>query len=193
MKKFNLLLIALFTASTLLVSTSAFAQTSYEVDPVHSTVQFRVKHGGIGYVYGQFLDFEGAVKYDEEDPSNSSIEWSIDADSVFTNHRKRDKHLKGPDFFNAKQHPEISFESTEVTEKGDTLRVKGKLTLNGKTRTVTTDVELTGSGKDQQGNPRLGFLSRFSIDRSDYGMDFMVGGGVSDQVDLTVSTEVVAK
>jgi polyisoprenoid-binding protein YceI len=193
MKKINLLLIVLFTMSTLFFSTTAFAQTSYQVDPVHSNVLFRVKHGGIGYVYGQFLKFDGTVKYDEDNPSKTSIEWTINSNSVFTNHRKRDTHLKSPDFFNAKQHPEITFKSTEVTEKDDKLRVKGKLTLNGKTRTITTDVALTGSGKDQQGNQRQGFLTEFSIDRSDYGMDFMVGGGVSDQVDLTLSTEVVAK
>jgi polyisoprenoid-binding protein YceI len=194
MKTRNLLMIALFTMSTLLFSTSVFAEeTSYQVDPVHSNVVFRVKHGGIGYVYGQFLKFDGTVNYDQENPSKTSIEWTIDSNSVFTNHRKRDTHLKSPDFFNAKQHPEISFKSTKVTKKGDKLRVKGKLTLNGKTRTITTDVDLVGSGKDQQGNQRQGFLTEFSIDRSDYGMDFMVGGGVSDQVDLTVSTEVVAK
>lgn len=193
MKKTNLLLVALFTMSTLFFSTSAFAQTSYQVDPVHSNVLFRVKHGGIGYVYGQFLKFEGTVKYDEAKPSKTSIAWTIDSNSVFTNNRKRDTHLKSPDFFNAKQFPKITFKSTKVTKKGDKLRVKGKLTLNGKTRTITTDVKLTGSGKDQQGNERQGFLTEFSIDRSDYGMDFMVGGGVSDKVDLTVSTEVVAK
>ena len=193
MKKTNLLLIALFTMSTMLFSASAFAQTAYQVDPVHSNVLFRVKHGGIGYVYGQFLEFEGTVNYDKDKPSKTSIEWSIAANTVFTNHRKRDAHLKSPDFFNAKQHPAITFKSTKVTKNGDKLRVTGKLTLNGKTRTITTDVALTGDGKDQEGNQRQGFLTEFSIDRSDYGMDFMVGGGVSDQVDLTVSTEVVAK
>lgn len=194
MKTRNLLMIALFTMSTLLFSTSVFAQqTSYQVDPVHSSVVFRVKHSGIGYVYGQFLKFDGTVKYDQGNPSKTSIEWTIDSNSVFTNHRKRDTHLKSPDFFNAKQHPEISFKSTEVAKEGDKLRVTGKLTLNGKTRTITADVELVGSGKGQQGNQRQGFLTEFSVDRSDYGMDFMVGGGVSDQVDLTVSTQVVAK
>ncbi|MFP4597730.1 MAG: YceI family protein [Persicimonas sp.] len=193
MKTRNLLMIALFPMSTLLFSTSVFAQEkSYQVDPVHSNVVFRVKHSDLAYVYGQFLKFDGSVDYNADKPSATSIEWTVDADSVFTNHRKRDGHLKSPDFFNAKQHPKISFKSTKVTKKGDKLRVKGKLTLNGKTRTVSTDVELTGSGKDQEGNPRLGFLSEFSIDRSDFGMDFMVGP-VSDQVDLTVSTEVVSK
>lgn len=190
----TLLSILLLVAGTTFTTSTALAQETetYEVDPVHSNVLFRVKHSDVGYVYGQFLKFEGTVEYDADDPSDSAISWTVEADSLFTNHRKRDKHLKSPDFFNAKQHPEITFESTDIEEADDGLRVEGKLSLLGETRPVTIDVERTGEGKDQQGNHRLGFATEFAIDRSDWGMDFMVGG-VSDRVEVTLTTEVVAE
>ena len=190
----TLLSILLLAAGTLFTSSTALAEETktYQVDPVHSNVLFRVKHADTGYVYGEFLKFEGTVDYDKGEPSNSSIAWTLKADSIFTNHRKRDKHLKSPDFFSAKQYPEITFESTGVEETDDGLRVTGKLTMLGESRELTTEVERTGSGKDKQGNHRIGFSTEFSIDRSDWGMDFMVGG-VSDRVDLTLTTEVVAK
>ncbi|MFU8806531.1 MAG: YceI family protein [Bradymonadaceae bacterium] len=199
MKTRNLLMIALFALTSLSFGSNAFAQDAkkaqptYKVDPVHSNVLFRVKHTDISFIYGQFLKFDGTVKYDPAKVGDTSIAWTVQTDSVFTNQRQRDEHLKNADFFNAGQYPTITFKSKKVTRKGaDKFEVVGDLTLNGVTRPVTTLVTVTGNGKDQEGKDRYGFHTEFSIERSKHGMAFMVGP-VSDKVDLTVSTQVVAQ
>lgn len=162
-----------------------------KVDPVHSNVLFRVKHFGAGYFYGEFVDKKGEIKFDEDDPDNSSIELTVDAKSISTHNKKRDNHLKGSDFFNVKQHPEITFESKEIEKKGDDeFAVTGDLSLHGKTKEVTVDVEQTGHGKDPKGEYRRGFHTEFTIDRSDYGIDYMTDG-VSDEVKMIVSLEAI--
>ncbi|MFW5967445.1 MAG: YceI family protein [Persicimonas sp.] len=161
-----------------------------KVDPVHSNVLFRVKHFDAGYFYGEFVDKKGTIKFDEDNPEKSEINLTVDAKSINTNNKKRDDHLKGPDFFNVKQHPEIKFESKKVKKSGDDLKVTGDLTLHGKTKEVTVDVEQTGSGKDPEGKFRRGFHTEFNIDRSDFGMDYMTKAA-SDEVKLIIALEAV--
>jgi polyisoprenoid-binding protein YceI len=109
--------------------------------------------------------------------------------NVDTAVEKRDTHLKSPDFFNAGEYPLVSFKSKSVKKLSEnTYAVSGDLALLGKTRPITVEVHATGAGKDPWGNFRRGFVTSFSIKRSDFGMDFMMGG-VSDEVHLTVSVE----
>ena len=109
--------------------------------------------------------------------------------NVDTAVEKRDTQLKSPDFFNAGEHPTISFKSKSVKKlKEAVYEVSGDLTLLGKTLPITTEVHATGAGKDPWGGFRMGFETSFSIKRSDFGMNFMMGG-VSDEVNLTVSVE----
>lgn len=193
MRKFALLFVLLFATSTVVLTTAPVqaAVERYEMDPVHSSVLFRAKHYDVGYTYGMFLEKSGSFAYDPENPSNSSVEWTVQTDSVFTNHRKRDSDLRGPDFLNAKQYPTIHFESTRVEPlDGSRLRVVGDLRFHGTTREISTVVELTGSGQDNQGNFRRGFLSRFTIQRSNFGMDYLPGVA-SDTIQLTLSLEGV--
>ncbi len=162
-----------------------------EVDPVHSNVLFRVKHFGVGYFYGEFVDKKGTIKFDADNPEKSSLELAVDATSVETHNDKRNAHLKGPDFFDTKQFPEIKFESTKFEKVGeDAYKVTGKLTMHGKTKTVSTQVEHVGAGEDPQGNFRRGFHTVFHIKRSDFGVDFMPGA-VSDAVKLIIAVEGV--
>ena len=130
--------IAIFTLGALLaLPATARAADSYTVDPVHSTVIFKVKHFGVGFQYGSFRKVSGALVVDEAKPARSSVTLDVDAASVFTANKKRDKHLRGPDFLNVKQFPKISFISTKIRRSGKELTVKGKLTLHGVTKPVT--------------------------------------------------------
>ena len=162
---------------------------SYKVDPVHTTILFRVKHLGVAYTYGRFNGATGTFSFDESFPSKGSIQMQVSTNNIDTNEEKRDNHLRSPDFLNAAVYPLITFSSTSVKKIDKThLQVAGDLTILGKTRPITVRVSRTGFGKDPWGNFRSGFETSFIIKRSDFGMNFMLGG-VSDEVKLIVSVE----
>ena len=147
--------------------------TEYKVDAVHSSVVFRIKYQDVGYVFGMFREFGGDFVFDEENPENSSFDFTIAADSVFTNQERRDDHLRNPDFFSAEEHPEITFESTEVTHRGgDTYEITGDLTMRGTTKEITMLADDTGSRLGENQEFRRGFLTTFAVDRMDFGVDF---------------------
>jgi len=180
--------------STLLVlgilvifSVSAYAAETYKLDPAHTSIVYRVKYSGVTFVYGRFNGPTGTFVYDEASPAKNSIEMQVDANNIDTAVEKRDNHLKSPDFFNAAEHPLVTFKSTSVKKiNSDTYQVTGNLTLLGNSRKLTVNAKHTGSGKDPWGNFRRGFETSFTIKRSDFGMNFMLGG-VSDEVEITVS------
>lgn len=186
------ILFAAAVALALAGATPAHADLEkHKIDPNHSSVLFKAKHLDVGYVYGRFLEFDGRLEYDSDNVANSSVTWTVDTDSVYTNQRKRDRHLKSPDFLNAKQFPKIKFVSTKVVKKSDdVLTVTGKLSLHGQTRTLTTDVKLTGSGEGPQGNFHRGFTTTFTIDRTAWGIDHMPGA-VNDDIELIVAAETI--
>lgn len=163
---------------------------TYSVDRVHSNVLFNVQHMGAGMFYGQFLDFSGSVA---ESAKGLEIKYEVKTDSVFTNNKKRDDHLKSPDFFNAKEFPLLKFESTSSKKKGKNFEVKGNLSLNGKTKEITTTVFPTGTGKGMQGEILKGYHTEFKIKRSDFGMTYMQGAGLGDEVSIIISAEAAAK
>ena len=172
-----------------ILSSSAYAAETYKLDPGHTSIVFRVKHLGVAYVYGRINGPTGSFTFDESSPSNSAIEVQAEAKNVDTALEKRDTDLKSPDFFNAGEHPLVSFKSKSVKKLSEnTYEVSGDLTLLGKTRPIKVEANATGAGKDPWGGFRRGFETSFSIKRSDFGMDFMMGG-VSDEVNLTVSVE----
>ncbi len=165
------------------------AAETYKLDPDHTSVIFRIKHLGVAYVYGRFSGPTGSFVFDESSPANSSIQIQVDAKTVDTAVEKRDNHLRSPDFFDADEHPVIKFMSTSVKKSGpDSYEVSGNLTLLGKTQPITVKARQTGHGKDPWGNFRQGFETSFTIKRSDFGMDFMMGVA-ADDVLLTVSVE----
>ena len=171
----------------------ADAADTYEVDASHSMIIFRAKHMGVSYNYGRFNEFSGNLAVDETDAANSMIELEVKAASVDTGNEKRDQHLRSPDFFNAKQFPVITFKSTEVKKVDeDTLEVTGDLGLHGVKKSVTVEVVITGKGKNQQGTALIGFETTFTIKRSEFGMDYIIGA-VSDDIRITVSVEGMKK
>ena len=187
MKPFTLV-VALICAFIL----SANAADSFKLDPVHSFVLFSVQHLGVANTYGRFNDISGAVVFDKDNPSRSSVEVSVPVESLDTNNAKRDQSLKSPDYFNAKQFPTMTFKSTKVEGNGDTLKVSGDLTIRGVPRPLTVDFKKGGEGKGVFGEMRGGGETRFTIKRSDFGMNFQLGE-VGNEVTIILSLEGVKK
>lgn len=164
------------------------AAPAWQVDAAHSSVTFRVMHMESSWTYGRFNELAAELAYDEGAPSASAISFTVKAESIDTGNAKRDQHLKGPDFLNARQFPEIAFRSRSVKVDGAAAQVAGDLTLHGVTKPVTAAVRKVGSGKGRKGEALAGFEAAFTVKRSDFGMTHMVGP-VGDEVAITVAIE----
>ncbi len=162
---------------------SAWAET-FTIDPVHSSVVFKIKHANVSYTFGRFNIVAGSFTLDGD---KSSIQAAAPIASVDTNNAKRDEHIKGPDFFNAKQFPEVSFKSTKVEEKDGKLSVTGDLTLHGVTKSITIAMEKLGPSSFMNKSV-AGLSGEFTIKRSEFGMDKMLPM-IGDEVTLMVSFE----
>ncbi len=172
--------------------------STYQIDPAHTSAQFKVRHMMIANVKGEFDKVSGTVTYDPANPGASSVEASIDVASVSTRDEQRDAHLKSADFFDVEKFPAITFKSKKVTVTGgDSFTVAGDLTIHGVTKEVDLKVEeLTEETKDPWGNLRRGASAQTRINRKDFGMTFNMAldtGGfmVGDVVDLTIDVELV--
>jgi polyisoprenoid-binding protein YceI len=183
-----LLVVALISAFV----SSADAADTFKIDPVHSFVLFSVQHLGIASTYGRFNDISGTVAFDKDDPSKSSVELSVQVESLDTHNSIRDRSVKSRDFFDAKQFPTMTFKSTKVEGSGDMLKVSGDLTIHGVTKPLTVDFKNGGEGKGVFGEMRGGGETRFTIKRSDFGMNFELGE-VGDEVTIILSLEGIKK
>jgi polyisoprenoid-binding protein YceI len=179
----------------MLLAALASAADTYEVDPVHSFVIFRCRNlgqAGAVFIYGRFNDVKGTIVVDK-DPAKSSVNITINANSIDTGVPDRDNHLKSPDFLNTKQFPTITFKSRKIQAIGkDRYRVTGDLTLHGVTRTITVTVEKVGEGKNFKGMQVIGFQTTFTIRRSDFGMKGLMNVA-ADEVTLTVAIMGIKK
>ncbi len=165
---------------------------AFNVDPVHSSAVFRIRHFDVSYFYGRFNEVSGKIEFDVEDPANSTFLIEIKADSVDTNSGQRDNHLKSPDFFNAQEFSSIIFKSTSVSRQGDNrLEVSGDLTMHGVTRPLSLSVDYVGP-TGARGDPRMGFETTFTIKRSDFGMSYGIEqNALGDEVKMFVSLETI--
>jgi polyisoprenoid-binding protein YceI len=167
---------------------------TWTVDPVHSSIEFHVKHLGIATVKGQFTDFEGTL---DVDSAGARARGSVEVASVDTREPQRDEHLRSADFFEADRFPRIAFVSTAIRPLQDEeFEIDADLTIHGVTRPVTLKATLEGSETDPQGNERIGVSATAQIDRSDFGMRFnaALGSGnlvVSDKVKILVEVSAV--
>ncbi len=166
---------------------------TYEVDGSHSAVNFKIKHADVSYLLGRFNKVSGSFTIDT-DVNKSKVAIEIDPASVFTADKKRDDHLKSPDFFNAAQFPTMKFTSTEVKPDGSDYQVTGELEVHGQKKTVSTKFQLTGNGPNPMnpGQQLVGFIGELAIKRSDFGMSNMIGPA-GDDVQLTISVEAAKK
>lgn len=182
------------TGSATEAPTLADVAGSYTIDPVHSAVVFRVKHLGVSYTHGRFNRVSGEITLGAT-PASSGVELTVDANSVFTADKKRDQHLRGPDFFNSKQFPTISFTSKEIVAAGPGVyEVSGELVLRGITKRVSVRLEHVGATLSPLDNKSFltGFEGELTIKRSDFGLNYMPGG-IGEDVDLTIAIEAVKK
>ena len=175
------------------------SRTKWELDPTHSELTFKVKHLMISNVKGEFRNFSATVESDGEDFSNAKVNAKIDTNSIDTNNSDRDTHLKSADFFDAENHEQITFESTELNKLDeDNYQLKGTLDMKGTKKEVTLDVDFGGFMKDPYGNEKVGFSLNGKISRKDWGLNWnaaLEAGGVmvSDEVRLSGELQFVKK
>ena len=178
---------ALWLSTTLLTINASFAET-YELDPTHSFVEFRVKHLGFSWLHGRFNDISGTFDYTDKAVDKSKIDVLIKTTSLDSNHAERDKHLRGSDFLNTEKFPTAAFKSTSFD--GKTL--KGDLTLHGVTKPIEIAVTKIGEGKDPWGGYRAGFSGTAEIQRSEFGIKYNLGP-TAETVVLELGIEGVMK
>jgi polyisoprenoid-binding protein YceI len=172
--------------------------STWNVDPVHSVVEFKVKHMMISNVKGQFTGVSGVLTSDESDVTKSRVEAKIDASTINTRDPQRDTHLKSADFLDVEKYPALTFQSTSVKRTGaDEGTVTGELTIHGVTREVVFQVEgPTLPSKDPWGHIRLGLSATTKISRKEFGLTWnaaLEAGGllVGDEVTITLDVQFV--
>jgi len=168
---------------------------TWRVDPIHSSVEFQVKHLGIATVKGQFREFEGTLEVGSE---GAVAYGTVKTASVDTREPQRDEHLRSGDFFEVERYPEIGFRSTAIRPTGeDEFEIEADLSIHGVTRPVTLRATLEGvEPEDHQGNTRVGISASAQINRSDFEMRFnaALGSGnmvVGDKVKILVEVSAV--
>ncbi|MEN4758965.1 YceI family protein [Chryseobacterium sp. C39-AII1] len=177
-----------------LLSVVGFAQTGWVVDPMHSSVNFNIKHMGISFVQGRFDTFTGKVITKGNTLDNATFDFTADVNSINTGVEMRDKHLKSADFFDAGTYSEIKFQSTSIAkDKGtNAYLLKGKLTIKDVTKDITVPVTFGGTTKNQQGKEVLGFQTTFKVNRLDYNIKYdPTGAGVAKDVDVNLYFELI--
>lgn len=162
--------VILITAA-LIAQVALFAQTKWNVDVAHSNVKFTVVHLVISDVEGSFNTFNGSMTSTKPDFAESTIEFTVDVNSINTNNEMRDTHLKSDDFFNAEKFPKMKFKSTSFKKvSGNKYLLIGNLTLRDVTKSVKFNVTYGGTAKDGYGNTKAGFKASTVINRFDYGL-----------------------
>lgn len=168
------------------------APASYVLDPQHMSVVFVVGHMGYSNLIGRFNQVSGELKFDKVEVSGSSVKVVIDTASVDTNHAKRDEHLRSPDFFNAKEFPQMTFASKSVVKTGEaTGKLAGELTMLGVTRPVVLEVTFNKDAASPiTKKDTVGFSARGRIKRSEFGMKYGVPN-LGDDVELLLEAEAI--
>ena len=168
----------------------------YEVDSQHTTVGFSIRHMLINNVKGSFKNFTGTIEYDGKDPLTIKASGTIKVASLDTGIQGRDEHLRGPDFLDATQYPDIAFQSERVEKKGNGYALIGKFTMHGVTKEVTLPFTLSGPIVDPLGNTRIGIETGATLNRQDYGINWnktLDNGGllVGNEVKAEINAEAV--
>lgn len=162
--------------------------TKWSIDPMHSEVQFKVKHLVISTVSGFFKSFEGSLETEGDDFENADITFALNIDSIDTNQTQRDEHLKSAEFFDAAQYPQITFKSTSFTKTGDDeYKLVGDLTIKGVTKQVTLAAEFGGSTDDFYGNTKAGFEVTGKINRKDFGLTW---DGITEAGSIVIGEDI---
>lgn len=172
--------------------------TKWALDPTHSELQFKIKHLMISTVTGQFNKFDASIDAGSDDLTTAKVKMTADIDSISTNNEQRDAHLRTGDFFDAENHPQLSFTGERFEKINDEeYKLHGTLTMRGVSKPVTLNVEHGGIvEKDPWGNTRTGFTFTGKVNRSDFGVNFGLiaeAGGVmlADEVKILGNVQFV--
>lgn len=193
MKKF----LAMAGLAVLMAVPSLAATSTWNLDPMHSSAQFSVRHLGISNVQGQFDKISGTIMFDDADVTKSTVDVTIDATSIDTRVSRRDDDLKSDGFFDVAKFPTITFKSTKVVKAGEgKLKVTGDLTIKGVTKSVV--LEVTGpSAVDMHMGTRRGFSAMTTINRTDFGVSKdpapMIGNDIAIEIDGEMTLPAPAK
>jgi polyisoprenoid-binding protein YceI len=168
----------------------------WNLDPEHSTIEFRITHMVVSKTTGQFTDYAGYIDMDAEDGTVTAIEATIKAESVDTNHIKRDTHLRNAEFLDVKLYPTIIYKMKNYKKTTEGFTATGDLTLHGVTKEVLLTGRYNGSTKDPWGNTRAGFSAEGKLNRKDFGMIWnktLDNGGlvVGDEVQIRLDIECI--
>lgn len=173
---------------------------TWHLDPKHTSVEFSVKHLGVSWVKGRFMDFSADISFDPAQPEQGSVGARLTTASIWTGDDSRDNHLRSADFFDAEHHPEITFRADRIqkTEEG-TYEAAGELTMRGVKKPVTLTVqpgEVREMPRDDGTETRMGFTATAKVNRHDYGIswDRPAGAGattVGEHVDITIHGEAI--
>jgi polyisoprenoid-binding protein YceI len=187
---------ALLGALLAVTATPATAQPArFEIDPEHLSIGFLVHHLGYARVLGMFRAAKGSYSYDEKSGALSEVRIEVDTASVFTNHRKRDDHLKGPDFLNSGEYPKMIFTAASAQRSGErNFEIAGNLELLGRSQPMTLQATMNKLAQYELGTFRkpyvMGVSARGSFKRSLYGMSYGLDNGwVGDEVEMIIEFE----
>lgn len=171
---------------------SSTAATKWVVDPVHSQVDFRIRHL-VGRVRGTFTDWYGLLETQNRDWTHGKVRVSVQTRSLDTGNKYRDADLRSPRFFAVDSFPQMTFESTRIIARGSSVELRGVLTIKGRSRPIVLKGAYRGIARDREGHERIGFEAGATIDRRDFGITWNeVVAGVStigNDVDITITIE----
>jgi len=184
----SLVALLLAVGASLFSAVTARAGDEYAYDGVHSSVSFKARHLDISWIHGRFNEASGKFVIDRADPSKSTFELSVKADSVDTGNVKRDEHLRQPDYFDTKQFPTIDFKSTSVKAIEGGYEVTGDFTLHGTTKSIVLVLK-GGKEIEWKGVKRVGFATEIAVKRSDYGFDPAAIGPIGDEALILIDCE----
>ena len=181
-----------------LAAATVVSAANYTIDTAHTSAGFKVRHLMISNVKGEFTKTTGTVSFDPKNLAASSVDATVDVNTISTREPKRDAHLKSPDFFDGAKYPAMTFKSTKFEAAGPgKYKVTGNLTLHGVTKPVVLDLtNVTPETKGMQGELRIGGQATTRINRKDFGLTWsktMDGGGavVGDEVDIVLDLELI--
>ncbi|AZA77989.1 polyisoprenoid-binding protein [Chryseobacterium sp. G0186] len=176
------------------LSVFSFAQNNWEIDPMHSSVNFTIKHMGISFVQGRFDKFGGTMASKGTNLDNATIDVNISTETINTGVEMRDNHLKSKDFFAAGKYPDMKFVGTSVSKDKGSYVFNGKLTIKETTKDISVPVTLGGMTKNKDGKEVMGLQAKFTINRLDYDISYdPTGTGIAKDVEVNVYLELVKK
>ncbi len=178
---------------TTATTTSQLATGTWAIDPVHSSIEFSVRHLMVSKVRGHFNTFSGAIAV--ADDGSPTVTAEIAVDSIDTRNEQRDAHIKSGDFFDVEKYPTATFSSTGVREDGEGYVLDGDFTLKGVTKPVSLELEFNGVNPGMGHGEVAGFTASVVLNRKDFGIDVdmpLETGGVVVGDKVTISLEIEA-